>query len=549
MKSVPGLSMRQKLASVVAACPMAMLACDAEGRVSAWNPAAERLLGWNGREMLGRELALDWDGEGSLRARGLAGEIVTGVEVGHRLPSGESCCIRVSIAPMVDGDGVRSGFMLVAEDVSEHKRAAEGLVAALERERRARDLADTARLQMGLLSYASQILDASFEFLQEDWRTSLTDLGYMVVATVADYCAIYEMKPDRTTVQVAEVLSNELPPLHLPSVPARSRADAALIARALGGELVLIPDLASDSADGGEAGEGLLELGLRSLIVVPLTARGRTFGALVLGASIRSGRRYERADVVFAQELAKRTAVALDNVQLFHQSQRAARLREDILAITSHDLRSPLNVIGLSASSLLRRLPPGSPDFRQLQVVARSAQQMQRLVADLLDVAQIEAGQLAIDPVPLSPKTLIDEALALHGPDADARGVFLSAEVAAGLPLIAADRDRMLQVFANLVGNAIRFTPEGGRIVLSARPASGGVRFAVADTGQGIPAADLGEIFVRYRRSGRGKKHGAGLGLAIVRGIVESHGGTIAADSREGEGTVFHFFLPRVAGD
>jgi signal transduction histidine kinase len=100
-------------------------------------------------------------------------------------------------------------------------------------------------------------------------------------------------------------------------------------------------------------------------------------------------------------------------------------------------------------------------------------------------------------------------------------------------------------VFANLVGNAIRFTPEGGRIVLSARPASGGVRFAVADTGQGIPAADLGEIFVRYRRSGRGKKHGAGLGLAIVRGIVESHGGTIAADSREGEGSVFHFFLPR----
>jgi signal transduction histidine kinase len=440
--------------------------------------------------------------------------------------------------------------MLVMEDVTERRLIEAELEETLSRERAARDTADRARLQMGLLTYAGQTLDDSFDFLHEGWDTPLVQLAQMIVATVADYCAIDLTEANGSFARIAEVAAQDLSALGAPPSVPGAYTTAPLVRRVLRGETVLIENLAhypeGRSID-PSVQSALLEVGLRSVLSVPLRARGRILGALTLGSSLRAASGYTREELVFAQELARHTSIALDNIQLYRGAQEAARLRDDVLAITSHDLRGPLNVIAISVRSLLRRMSlvdEGSAEYRQLRAIERATEQMRRLVTDLLDVAQIDAGKLAIDPVPIPPRELVDEAVDLYRPQAQARGLSLSAHVTSDVPVVRADRERIQQVLGNLIGNAIKFTPAGGQITVSAAQRDSLVWFAVEDTGLGIPDGDRRAIFERFRRSNNGgRRHGVGLGLAIVRGIVESHGGTVSVESEQGRGSTFLFSL------
>ena len=175
--------------------------------------------------------------------------------------------------------------------------------------------------------------------------------------------------------------------------------------------------------------------------------------------------------------------------------------------------------------------------------------QMQRLRQDLLDVASIEAGRLSVEPEPHDPATLLAEAREMFGPVAAEHGVELVLRPAEPLPAVRVDRSRMLQVLGNLIGNAVKFTPREGRITLAAAVAADGVCLSVSDTGTGIPAEHLPHVFDRFWKVREGNRHGAGLGLAIARGIVEAHGGEIRVESTPGVGTTFSLTLPaRLAG-
>ena len=189
-------------------------------------------------------------------------------------------------------------------------------------------------------------------------------------------------------------------------------------------------------------------------------------------------------------------------------------------------------------------LPPAAGEA--LEGVVRSAQAMDRMIQDLLDVARIEAGQLRIEPEPCAPADLVGEAMGFLMRIAEERTIRLVRAVEP-CPRVRADRDRVLQVFSNLVGNALKFTPPGGMVTVGAAPEEGAVRFWVGDTGPGIAAEEVERLWDPFwQGESPVRRSGAGLGLAITRGIVEAHGGRAWVESEVGVGTTFHFTLPVV---
>jgi PAS domain S-box-containing protein len=226
--------------------------------------------------------------------------------------------------------------------------------------------------------------------------------------------------------------------------------------------------------------------------------------------------------------------------------QRAVRVREEVISVVSHDLRNPLGVVA-GAAELLLDLPLDEPERRrQADIIRRSAERMRRLIEDLLDVARIEAGALVLRETAQPPEQVLSEVRSFFLSQAEEKGVALALDVEPGVPRVLADPDRLQQALANLVANALRFSPSGGVITLGAHDAGGGrVALTVEDQGPGIPAADLPRIFDRFWQASRHDRTGSGLGLAIVRGIAEAHGGSVQAASEPGKGARFTLLFPR----
>src|SRR6266498_2131553 len=281
----------------------------------------------------------------------------------------------------------------------------------------------------------------------------------------------------------------------------------------------------------------------RSMMVVPLVSRGQTLGVVTLIAA--EGRVFAREDLALAGELARHGSLAIDNARLYLESQQAVRAREEVLAIVSHDLRNPLNAIMLAAE--LMKTSDGMPpeEIEQVETIMLSAQRMRRLIEDLLDVTRLEGGkQLPIEAAPIDVEPLFRELYELFKTQAATSSITLEYEVDDDVPPVYADRHRVTQVLSNLIGNSMKFTPEGGLITYRAEPQNGHVLFTVSDTGPGIPQKNLKDIFNPYWQAKRTARLGAGLGLPIAKGIVEAHGGRIWAESEPGKGTTFYFTLP-----
>jgi PAS domain S-box-containing protein len=241
--------------------------------------------------------------------------------------------------------------------------------------------------------------------------------------------------------------------------------------------------------------------------------------------------------------LAAMVATAANDAHLYDEAQRALRARDEVLAVVSHDLRSPLTIIELAASMLLRR---GHEDEEVILRIKRAGERMSVLIRDLLDASAIDAGRLRIEPAEQAIGPLVMEAIELFRPLADEKHIGLTAEVAVPTDKVFCDRSRIVQVFSNLLGNAIKFTSDGGAITVHAVEDDRTVKFTVTDTGCGIAEDQLQHVFDRYWQA-RGTGLGVGLGLAIAKGIVEAHHGAIHAASTHGKGSTFFFELPRTA--
>jgi len=255
--------------------------------------------------------------------------------------------------------------------------------------------------------------------------------------------------------------------------------------------------------------------------------------------------RAERSRYLVDFLAAERQATDDDLIRERDCADRLVSTRDEFLATVSHDIRSLLNGLGLNAELVLKQAPAG-PDGdwmrRHAATTQRTVARMNRLVNDLLDVASIEAGKLSVFPEQVDLSKLLRDTLDAFEPIALAKGVTLDIEAAPVPPHAHLDGARILQVLANLVSNAIKFTPRGGRVSVRVRADKGSIEFAVTDTGMGVPETELSRIFERFRQVSKDRR-GLGLGLHISKSIVEVHGGTMWAESKVGSGSTFYFSL------
>jgi PAS domain S-box-containing protein len=283
----------------------------------------------------------------------------------------------------------------------------------------------------------------------------------------------------------------------------------------------------------------------KTWVIVPMTLGDQTIGAL--GLTYLDACRVTEDDRRFMTTLAQQCAQALERARLYEAEQRARRLREDALAIAAHDLRNPISSIVLGASLLEKTAPAGEAGAQvrdRARRIKRAAERATELLRELLDAATIEAKSMKLDLQPIDVAALVAEIVEMLSPLADDKRIRLRACPLGSALLFPCDRGRLIQVLSNLAGNALKFTPPGGEITIHVERDGPAVRFSVGDTGMGIKAEDLPRLFDRYWQARATRGSGAGLGLYIVKGIVEAHGGRISVESEVGVGTTFSFTIP-----
>jgi PAS domain S-box-containing protein len=279
-----------------------------------------------------------------------------------------------------------------------------------------------------------------------------------------------------------------------------------------------------------------------SAVFLPLVAREQLIGALTL---FRTKGTFDGDDLGFAEDLARLAALALDNARLHDAVRASLRARDEMVGVVSHDLRNPVAAIKMLSGTLLRDpVNAGGPTHESIELICQAAEQMDALIRDLLDVNRLDAGKLVVSPVPVDPSTLLTDSLQTLRPLVAEKGIALDLQIETPLPRVMADPDRIQQTLSNLVGNAIKFSPAGSKIVVIGRKDPKAVVISVVDNGRGITPEQLPRVFDRNWQSSRTDRQGAGLGLAISKGIVEAHGGRIWIESRQSEGTTASFTLP-----
>jgi signal transduction histidine kinase len=392
--------------------------------------------------------------------------------------------------------------------------------------------------------------------LSIDWQQTLSRVARLAVPFLGDWALVVVVGPDGEARSVAAEAADPALGAVARELLERYPIDRSAthgVGRVLRtGAPELITEIAPDTFVDGDAGEGgtlrrdiLQRIGLRSYIAAPLAVGQRILGAVAFGLG-EGPRRYGPDDLALAEALAQRCALAIENASLYRAAQEATRVREEVLAIVSHDLKTPLGALHMGAQVVARLAPSGEQGEelrRAANTVRRTAERMGRLIHDLVDVASMEAGRLSLSRAKHDAATIAREVAEALQPLAVERAVDLTFDADEPLPL-SADRDRLHQVLTNLISNALQVTPAGGKVKVASRREGSEVVFSVSDTGPGIPAEDLAHLFERWYRGRRAPYPGSGLGLAIARAIVEGHGGRIWVESEEGAGSAFSFAIP-----
>jgi PAS domain S-box-containing protein len=522
---------QRRLIDIIEATPDFVGIADVENKVVYLNRAGRNLTGFHGDEVA--DLTIDDfhppDAARFMREEAIPTAMSEGVWAGETqltTRSGEVIPVSQVVLAHKRHNGHVVYLSTVMRDITHRKRL---------------ELAQQFLLEVSRASSGSMDID-----------TILRSLVSLVVPRHADYCAMYLMAPQGNLEKAAFArapANGEGDVAHLLRVYGTNKKANPMIAEvARSGEPLIVPRVSdADLARlvrGGRHHLLLRKLGLRSIMALPLRGRERVLGVICYMRTA-TDKPFEGHRVALAREMAERVALALDNADLLKRAREATRIRDEVLRVVAHDLRNPLNTISLTSDFLHEKLagPHSESWLSKLDIIIRSVAQANRLIEDLLDVARMETGTLSIEPIPTSVRQLVSDVVQTHQPLAEAKRISLRASVGADAAIVLADPARVVQVFSNLIGNAIKFCPEETEIVLEAAQHNGRVRFSIRDQGKGIAEPDQEHLFDPFWQARKGKG-GVGLGLPIAKAIVQAHGGRMWLDSKLGRGSTFFFTLP-----
>ena len=393
-----------------------------------------------------------------------------------------------------------------------------------------------------------------------DYQETLKAVAALVVPRIADWCGVdllgAEGRVERLAIahvdpaRIAAV--RELQQTY-PGNPETPGSPAWVIAH---GESVLVPQVTEEMLVAGSAGDEerlrlTRALGISSYMCVPLRTVHRTIGSLAF-ALTDPDRRFSRHDLQFAEELARRAAIAIENAHAYDETRRANQVKDEFLATLSHELRTPLNAILGYARMVRQRAIPEEGRDRALGAIERNANVLAQIVGDVLDVSRIVSGKLVLARDRVNVQELVAHSIESIMPGALEKHIAVHVEAPdAGPIVIEGDPERLQQVLWNVLSNAVKFTPDGGSIRVTTTRDASAVSVSVNDSGIGISRAFLANVFQPFQQADTRSNRdigGLGLGLAIARRIVELHDGTITVESEGvGRGSVFVIRLPLAA--
>ena len=439
-------------------------------------------------------------------------------------------------------------MVLTGNDVTERKRN-EHQREQLIRGDAARLEAEAAERRSAFLAEAGTMLASTL-----DYEKTLINISRLAIPTFAEWCFVYlslqgeeissaliaHADPEKEYLaQQIEIRPEDLSSVTLPVVRVFRSGTPELFSDISEQEL-------RETLNDDEKFEALVQLGIRSAVVLPILGRHAVLG--VIGFVSPKPDRYTSTELTFAQELARRISLALENARLYREAQEANRAKDEFLATLSHELRTPLNAI-LGWTQILRtkRLDEITTG-RAFEAIERNAKAQAELIEDMLDVSRIITGRLHLDLQPVELSSAVDAALDSVRPAADAKGVRLEYALKPGPGMISGDPHRLQQIVWNLLSNAVKFTPAGGMVKIKLERMESEVKLRITDTGKGIKPEFLPYVFDRFRQAEAmisRTSGGLGLGLSIARHLVELHGGLIEATSEgEGQGATFTVTFP-----
>jgi PAS domain S-box-containing protein len=538
------------LSAVIESANDAIITKTLDSIITSWNKGAERIFGYTAQEIIGKSVTLlipedHPDEESAIIARLRRGERLDHYETVRVRKDGTLVDISLTVSPIRGPDGKIIGSSKIARDISERKRADALLQKAL------RD-AQEARAETETLNRLGQLLSAELDLHKlvqavTDAATELTNARFGSF--------FYNVLNESGASYMLYTLSG-VPREAFAHFPMPRATD--LFGPTFRGEgTVRIDDVKQDPRYGKNSPYfGMPEghLPVTSYLAVPIVSRsGDVLGGLFF-AHPEAGVFVEQHERL-VEGLAAQAAVAMDNARLFDAAQRArvraeeaSRLKDEFLATLSHELRTPLTAI----LGWVRMLRDGDLDEetakRALASVDRNAKSQAQLIEDLLDISRIISGKMHLEVRPLEPSTLINSAVEAVRLAAQAKGVRLQMVIDPSAGPIAGDHERMQQVVWNLLANAVKFTPSGGRVEVRLERVESQVELTVSDSGRGIKPDFLPFVFDRFTQADSSITRafgGMGVGLSIVKSLVEMHGGTVRASSEgEGKGATFTVSLP-----
>ena len=467
----------------------------------------------------------------------------------------EKICFDVALTVVTvrNEEGKPVALRWLMRDITKRKRLESEREQLFTSEQAARIAAQEAQRRSNFLAQASRVLASSL-----DYRTTLTSVAQLAVPALADWCIVDVVENNLTVFNnpvIAasephkEALVRELRQRYPISVDADYGPGKVLRSGKSELATTILESSLERSASNQEHLFLLYQLELKSEMTVPLMVREHKLGTIVF-ASAQPGRHYNIVDLAMAEELAQRAAFAIENAQLYRQAQEANRIKDEFLAIVSHELRTPLNSMLGWVQIIRNRKLDEATTFKALATIERNAQLQRKLIEDILDVSRIVQGKIRLNLREVNLVLVINAAIEAIHPTSEIKDIQLESNFDSSVGEVMGDAERLQQVIWNLLSNAVKFTPSGGRIEVHLKQVNSNAQITVSDTGKGISADFLPFIFERFRQADNTTTRaegGLGLGLSIVRYIVEMHSGTVhAASEGEGGGTTFKVLLPIV---